>query len=107
MQVEVAIFCQPIAHLWGLASDNSLNSAEISSAEPPPERPAYPRSTVGNCRGALPSTACATFRETRFVECGLAVTRSGMSLPGASGLMRVEKYEKGSVEILVRTTAST
>jgi hypothetical protein len=75
MQVEVAIFCQPIAQLWGLASDNSSNSAEISSAELPPERPAYPRSTVGNCRGALPSTTCATFRETRFVQCGLAVTR--------------------------------
>ena len=32
-------------------------------------------STVWNCRGALPSTACATFRETRFVQSGLAVTR--------------------------------
>jgi hypothetical protein len=75
MQVEVAIFWEADpATLGGLG--------RIIPRIPPKSRR---RASLAMVRGpsfdgwelplALPSTACATFRETRFVQCELGVTR--------------------------------
>jgi hypothetical protein len=56
---------------------------------------------LGTAVGALPSAPCVTFRETRFVQYGFAVTRSGHVLIPLVGTYAGREAEKDSVETSV------